>query len=67
MEDVNLQFITDIKLKCEREFILGLSKVSAQTFEKLEASITARVTYNETLLVGGTFEPAYIFLVVKYL
>ncbi|KAF8061640.1 Tautomerase/MIF superfamily [Lyophyllum atratum] len=60
-----LDFTTNVKLADPKAFALDFSKFSAETLGKPELYITVKVTYNETLTFGGTFDPAFQLSVVS--
>lgn len=60
-----LDLTTNVKLADPKAFALDFSKFSADTLSKPELYISVKITYNENLTFGGTFEPAFQLTIVS--
>ncbi|KAN0127572.1 Tautomerase/MIF [Lactarius tabidus] len=56
---------TNVKVPNPKEFILNMSKFSAELLKKPEKYIAISYRYNENLSFGGSFEPTFQLTVVS--
>jgi len=54
-----LDLVFNTQIDNPKEVILELSQLGAKLFQKPESYMLVFVTYNENLVFGGTFKPAF--------